>query len=1086
MFQPGLTVLLLFVLILSSSVANADPEQYDRNVDRVALASEEKAISKLSNLLNKYHGTPQEPSLLLKLSEFQQQNSAIFFRIAHGMAHDGKKSLDLQLYHKELHALIKTLSTLIAKYPHTEEITQAYAMRGKAYEEINQKSAATRDYLELIHNHPNSSEAIQAHMSLAEFAIEANQYAQAVFFLNGVENRPENPHYPFALYKLAWAHYNLQNIPLALAYTERHVQFYKDSKIHSDEALRENMLLDSTIFLFDGYEKNISGCKISEALHYFKKLENGPVLGKMILRFSKLLRSHDHETDLITWKDQVLLSESDRPESLAVLLTVYEYYLNKRKFNQLVDLSRDIVLLSKKHRLSESASRSQKLLIDTAEILRSILLKNKDAEGLLFFSSALSSIYDSFTQIIDESDSRIIQIRYNLAETLFEIKDFSSATKYYRWVSEHGSKIYKNSKINDASIKAIASRYEVLRQKQLIPTKLVAQPVSVNSENITDPSLSEWLTWIEAEPVTTGKQFENFLFESNRALYAQKNIKKAIVRLKKFSLEYQNSEYAIPSASLVIDTYLASSDWKAVLDLANYYMNVKIWKNTPFYNKISEISADVSFKIIESHYESKNYSEVENRVELFLKHYPQSNRFSDCLILAGNTALALKDKEKANRYFTQLIEKNPKNESVGIALLKRAIIHEEKYEFAKAADDYSTYLDLPPSLTKKEPKSLHNIAKKALALAWLSSDSSNSTDILLSRLLLNPKICTDALALECDRYQALSNLKNPNLAWENDNKKISFAFNRARKGMKENRAIWAAISFLGSKKLGFRDRNLLIRQFVEHWDELDPAVQYSILPLLTVSIPKIFERNRLAMQEVAPLRSDERYITRRIEVMHEMENAATQAVKLPWARVRALVLNEMANLYLDFSKEIRTLTPPKNIHPEDLMTYEQMITKLLSPFEEKGRKMRSKAYEIASKFLIEDDSIQYISEPFFKENFLLRKKIDSLKSSLKYNEKLDFLLKYRHNLPNNIPEHSPLEKRWILALENKHWAEVIFYLHDALEKSLFSKSTLGLMRSVSLAQAGAQAEALIELDHLDFNELKISLPNLALLGDNNK
>ena len=44
-----------------------------------------------------------------------------------------------------------------------------------------------------------------------DFAMDENNHALAVSYFEPVEKFPEDPHYPFALYRLAWSHYNLKN-----------------------------------------------------------------------------------------------------------------------------------------------------------------------------------------------------------------------------------------------------------------------------------------------------------------------------------------------------------------------------------------------------------------------------------------------------------------------------------------------------------------------------------------------------------------------------------------------------------------------------------------------------------------------------------------------------------------------------------------------------------------------------------------------------------------------------------------------------------------------------------------------------------
>src|ERR1700728_3157840 len=87
---------------------SASHEIFERDVDSVALQSQDQAIAKLTGLLGKYRKTSQEPVLLEKLAELQQQNAAIIFRIAHGNAHRSNKALDLVKYKKEMNQAISS------------------------------------------------------------------------------------------------------------------------------------------------------------------------------------------------------------------------------------------------------------------------------------------------------------------------------------------------------------------------------------------------------------------------------------------------------------------------------------------------------------------------------------------------------------------------------------------------------------------------------------------------------------------------------------------------------------------------------------------------------------------------------------------------------------------------------------------------------------------------------------------------------------------------------------------------------------------------------------------------------------------
>lgn len=1071
----------------------AQAEDQERDVDHAALESQESSISKLTGPLKKYRDTRQEPVLLAKLAELQVQTGGIKFRIAHGAASRSKRPLDLSSFKRTMRQAIASVNDLISKYPNYGELAQAYFTRGKAFEEIEDKPHATQDYLHLVKTYPDSEQCIPAYMSLAEYAIGDNDHVRAISYLNEVEKHPNDPQYPFALYKLAWSHYNLKNIPVALSYVEKHVGYYDQQQKSrasqgsdfisvSDDSFRENMLLDATVFYFEGFEQKLSQYQIGDTLPYFRKLETGPTLGKMLTRYAKLLRSHGHETDLIAWKDRVLKDESGRPESLHVILTVYENQRNKNRYPQLLDSARDMVELHRKHPKHDSWPDGQKALLDTAEAMQALIIKNKGADAVGQLSQVLAGIYDSFTKIVDESDPRIPRVHYNLAETLFEIKDYEGATQNYRWIVTHGKwEIREKSSlpvapvaaaipgsVTDSSLKAIGSRYEFLRTKKLIPTELVPQSLADTKDASMDPLLSEWIGWVDQHVANSGDPIENFYFESNRCLYSQHHIRPAVERLQKFAQAHPDSRFAVPSAALTLDTYIASQLWEELHGLAREFIKIKTWKKLDFSKRLFAVAADAFYKTIEARFQARDFKFALKRSDEFLDEYASSARLSDTLFLAGSSALAVPDRKRATHYFSRLIQETPKADTIRAALLNRASLLEERYQFAEAARDYKSYLSLPSLLSKADDRiGDEAIRKKALMLAWLSSSPAD-----LKEMLASIAVCNEKSEVDCDRFRALQKLT----LHDSDASTAEAAFDLARKGEEANKSLWAIVALEGAKHLAFRDRLVAVRQAVAHFEDLDPLIRFALVPTISASIPRAFQLNRAGMAEAAPLRADARYITRRVEVIREMENAATKAMKLPWARVRALVLSEIAGLYLDLSKGIQTLPSPKNLAEADLQAYEDTVHKLVIPFEEKGQDMRSKAFEIASRFAIEDQSFSQVADPFFQDNPSQAKRLKpdattitpkiaaDLALGIPFLDRIDPRGRWSELQPDSDDPALHLKGRWAAAIQAKRWPQVAFFLGEAQEKALIQVGVMGAVRAVSLAAAGARGEALAELD----------------------
>ena len=1130
--SPGVLALLAIFAFLTPRASQAEDhapltigvvsdarESHERDVDVVALASQNKAIEKLQALLKKYVGKRQEPTLLYKLAEVQSQAAGIQFRIAHGRAHKSKKAVDLSAYNKISQATISSLNILIAKYPGYEEIAPAYALRGKSYEELGDKAKATKDYLFLVGHYPEAGEVPSAYMALAEFAIEANDHPKAISYLMNLEKRPEDPHYPFALYKLAWSHYNLKQIDKALEFSERQIAFYREKNkdapksenvekgelnTSSDYALTENTLLDVPVFFFDGYESGEKKYSLDEALPYFKKLEKGPLLGKMALRYAKLLRSHGHELDLNQWEKDFLAKESDRPEALDIAMIVYENQLNKRRYKQVVDTAQDFVALREKHSKHESFGRAQKMILDTAEGLQALIIKNKNATEVPEMTGYLAKLYETFVRAVDDADPRIPRVHYNLAETLFAIQDFKGATEHYRWVVDH-PKTAKKEEVADALLKAVASRYEILRKDKLIPTELKAQAfpkaddssasqaphgavaMLSNEDGKLEASLAEWRDWI-ADYRKRARDFKdaggkalNFAFESARAIYAQNHVRGAVEEFEEIAAEHPKSEFAIPAASLIIDTWVATADWAGTQKKAERFLKQDAWKGTDFSKRLVAVAADAFYKQIEVASKSGKHEEALDMADQFAKSYGENPRYTDVLVVSGSAALALGQKDKAMASFNKLIALSPGTENAGHAMLARARILEEGYQFADAAMAYQAYLGLPAEVIKKtasEAASPLALRKKILSLVWLAGEPRE-----LRKTAESKEICAgDEMASLCEKFKLLAAFM-PGMNPADEATRLD-AFEQARKATGDARTLYAALALENAKELPFRDRHLVVRLLTENWKNLDGLSQLAILPRVSQTLPKIFEFNRESLKDVAPLRASEKYITHRIDMIREMENAATKAMDLPWTRIRATVLNELASVYVGLSKDIAALPAPKDLNADEAAAYEASIRKIVIPFEEKGQDMRLKAFEIASKLAIDPQAFDTVATPFFAENPSQAKKMDSKSRASGPMLDLKFLIAVAPEAPyekvqklaakgetpsfssNLSPDELGLKLRlaWHKAVAARNWPRATFLLQELRDRKIASRTELAAVKAVTLAASGAQGEAIAELE----------------------
>ena len=655
-------------------------------------------------------------------------------------------------------------------------------------------------------------------------------------------------------------------------------------------------------------------------------------------------------------------------------------------------------------------------------------------------------------------------MHYNLAETLFEIKQFAEATTHYRWVVENAKSKGAVVDLKTASLKAIASRYEVLRGEKLIPTEVKALALPSSDPSKLHAGISEWVEWIDTHggKYVKDESFDNFAFEANRALYTQGQLLRATERLQEFAEKNPKSKFAIPSASLVLDSVVATQDWERTRKLALRLASVSEWKSGAFGNRLFQLAADSSYKLMETAQKAEKTDEVLEQAEDFIKKYASSPRLEDALFLAANASMKKSETKTAELYYSKLIDRFPRSENTAAALQARSTLAEQRYDWAASARDRLSLLALPKS--KLSAKDRVKQQMRTLYLEWLSGDVKR-----LQAATRNPLLCAetekDELARDCARYRLLGTLQSPKPTQPTE-EELKKAFHQALHADKDLRALWALQALrLDSheRALNFPDRLLLTRVVSAGFEDQDPLVQFALLSDLQNEIPRAFERNRLAIKKYSGLKATEKSIKHRVELIQEMEQAATRSAKLPYARIQAEILAEIAQLYIDFSSSLQGMTAPDGMSGDDLVAYQEMIRKLVFPFEEKGQTIRRKAFEIASQAAVERDSFDRVAQAFFADNPSQTK---ALQPEVKLERRWELDLA---TLPRLLEETKPqkeLLSAWKAAISTKNWALAFHLLHEGKESKLLDKPALGVLKSIALSSVGARAEALGELDRV--------------------
>ncbi|MDW8360890.1 MAG: tetratricopeptide repeat protein [Myxococcales bacterium] len=204
---------------------------------------------------------PRRPDILLRLAEtYFEMQQAVNARVRSfdqpifeaRQAKNAQKVRQLEQQQRQaeeqLNAIrqdaIRAYATLVQDHPDYRRMDEVLFSLAFSLEEMRQFDRARQVYHRLIKGFPQSRFVPHAYLSFAEYYFAEGQMREALtFYQKVVELPPErNPVYGFALYKMAWAAYNLEDFRASL---ERFVQVIEFAQNNPDAREAANLARQS-------------------------------------------------------------------------------------------------------------------------------------------------------------------------------------------------------------------------------------------------------------------------------------------------------------------------------------------------------------------------------------------------------------------------------------------------------------------------------------------------------------------------------------------------------------------------------------------------------------------------------------------------------------------------------------------------------------------------------------------------------------------------------------------------------------------------------------------------------------------------
>jgi tetratricopeptide (TPR) repeat protein len=441
--------------------------------------AENKAIDSLQNIIKKKKGSTEEADLWYRLAELymRRSKSGRFFDLQ--VAGKGKQLSSFPIPNEKGSDWIKKA---IGVYSHIENDFKSYREMDSvlfnnafAHQQVGKIKEAQGLYERMLARFPNSALVPDSLVALGELYYDQRKFTVAMDFLTRLEKHPDSRVFPYAMYKLAWTHYNLSDTSKGVKRLLQVVEMSPagaDGEDHKNKQnLRREALRDLTIFIGDTTPAD-------ELVMVFAKITKDEEFGQAMTDLARLYDGHSRYKDMNIFLPEFMRRDPDNAYVVKAHLSLVDANENLKLRDKVIEhlkIASDLCITDSKWRLKnkkeitdESCGHDfQVASKDIAEKWWDIWLKNKQhKEFTALTEKALKIIIDH-----EERNAPDLKTHYAYAELLFALERFDEASEQYKNV---GDNLTSDAKIqHDATYAALFAKEKSIAQlgKEKSPLK---------------------------------------------------------------------------------------------------------------------------------------------------------------------------------------------------------------------------------------------------------------------------------------------------------------------------------------------------------------------------------------------------------------------------------------------------------------------------------------------------------------------------------------------------------------------------------------------------------------------------------------
>jgi tetratricopeptide (TPR) repeat protein len=635
---------------------------------------------------------------------------------------------------------IKLYEAVLKGYPRYARADEATYYLGVTYKEENRELEAVESMKKLVKLYPTSTYVPDGYVYIGEYYFDHNEAFPALTAYKKAASYTEHPRYAYAMYKLAWCYFNVDEMEKGIE-TMKSVVAFSMSQSTTDKSgsvkLEEEALKDLVRFFAEAGE-------MEEAYVYFTKLGRKELIRETLKQLAAIFYDQGKFSEAVETYRRLIQEAPNHPENPVYQKSIVDAYKKigqkDRVIEELGRLRQDYGKASawaKANAANPDAITEADAKIEVA--LRGAATEfNKEARDFQkakhprmkeAFDSAVAA-YQVYMVDYDK-DKRSYEIHWDFAELLYELKRFEESYDQYLRVVDIDVKGEHSRDAAEAAIFASEAKVGTIKAESVKVTKDI-QPIP----------LTEW----EQRLVASCKRYtdlfpgddskiEAITYKSAFLLYQRFHFSEAAEQFRAVIKKWPNSQNAEFSAKLILGALEIREDWVAERDTAKSFWQTKELGSDAFRAEMYKVYRKTSLDVIQVNYETlKDDGKYADDLMGFYKEFPDYEE-SSALLNDVSVYYAKAGRVSDSMTVRTLLVEDPKfgpktkyyYEQIG----QLGFNYEQMADFDKATEYYDRLFALYPAEREKEIKARDaekDATKKAEIVAHIATIDGQAAD----------------------------------------------------------------------------------------------------------------------------------------------------------------------------------------------------------------------------------------------------------------------------------------------------------------------------------------------------------------------